>query len=163
MKILITGGAGFIGKYLTKYLIENKNEVTIFDNFSNSSKNEMKKELDGVPFIEGDIRNLEEILKHLKNYDMVIHLAAKISVTDSIKNPKETFDVNVEGTKNILKACDKNELGQNIFARIPLRKITTDFYTHQFLELSLIDRYFYPANLNTLNFNLLFCICFTKF
>ena len=110
MKILITGGAGFIGKYLTKYLIENKNEVTIFDNFSNSSKNEMKKELDGVPFIEGDIRNLEEILKHLKNYDMVIHLAAKISVTDSIKNPKETFDVNVEGTKNILKACDKNDV-----------------------------------------------------
>ena len=52
------------------------------------------------------------------------------------------------------KACDKNESGENIFARIPLRKIITDFYTHQYLELSLIDRFFYPVNLNTLNFNL---------
>jgi len=52
------------------------------------------------------------------------------------------------------KACDKNESGQNIFARIPLRNSLTDFYTHQFLELSLIDRYFYPVNLNILNFNL---------
>ena len=51
-------------------------------------------------------------------------------------------------------ACDKDEEGRNIFARIPLRKVTTDYYTHQFLELSLINRYFYPINLDRLTFNL---------
>ena len=51
-------------------------------------------------------------------------------------------------------ACDKNDIGENIIARIPLRKVTNDFYTHQFLELSLVDRYFYPTNLNSLTFNL---------
>ena len=51
-------------------------------------------------------------------------------------------------------ACDKNEDGDNIIARIPLSKGTTNYYTHQFLELSLIDRYFFPINLDKLTFNL---------
>ncbi len=51
-------------------------------------------------------------------------------------------------------ACDKDEDGNTIFARIPLRKPTGDFYTHQFLELSLIDRYFYPASFDKLIFTL---------
>jgi len=49
-------------------------------------------------------------------------------------------------------ACDKDESGNNIFARIPLRKVISDFYTHQFLELSLVNRYFYPINLDKLTF-----------
>ena len=51
-------------------------------------------------------------------------------------------------------ACDKNDVGDNIVARIPLSKGTTNYYTHQFLELSLIDRYFFPINLDKLTFNL---------
>jgi len=51
-------------------------------------------------------------------------------------------------------ACDKNDDGENIIARIPLSKGTTNYYTHQFLELSLIDRYFFPLNLDKLTFNL---------
>ena len=51
-------------------------------------------------------------------------------------------------------ACDKNDTGENIIARIPLRKVTNDFYTHQYLELSLINRYFLPTNLDKLTFNL---------
>ena len=51
-------------------------------------------------------------------------------------------------------ACDKSDTGENLIARIPLRKVTTDFYSHSFLELSLIDRYFFPQVLNTLTFNL---------
>ena len=51
-------------------------------------------------------------------------------------------------------ACDKNEAGDNIVARIPLRKLTSDFYTHQYLELSLINRYFYPMSLDNLTFQL---------
>mgnify|MGYP001452423849 CR=1 FL=1 len=51
-------------------------------------------------------------------------------------------------------ACDKNETGETIFSRIPLRKTTDDCYTHQYLELSLIDRYFYPASFDILTFKL---------
>jgi hypothetical protein len=51
-------------------------------------------------------------------------------------------------------ACDKNESGQTIFSRIPLRKTNDDFYTHQYLELSLIDRYFYPTSFDILTFKL---------
>ena len=51
-------------------------------------------------------------------------------------------------------ACDKNETGETIFSRIPLRKTTDDFYTHQYLELSLIDRYFYPVSFDILTFKL---------
>jgi len=51
-------------------------------------------------------------------------------------------------------ACDKNEEGKTIISRIPLRKPSTDFYTHQYLELSLVDRYFYPISLDKLTFNL---------
>ena len=51
-------------------------------------------------------------------------------------------------------ACDKNDDGENIIARIPLSKVATDYFTHQYLELSLIDRYFFPLNLDKLTFNL---------
>ena len=111
MKILVTGGAGFIGKHLIKSLLENNNIITIFDNFSNSTKKSVEYLIKkGVKIIEGDIINSEEILDASKNQDIVIHLAAKISVIKSIKNPLETFEVNVNGTTNVLIACEKNNI-----------------------------------------------------
>lgn len=109
MRILVTGGAGFIGKYLVKSLIENGNTVTIFDSFSNSSKKSITDLIDiGAKVIEGDITKSDDISNATKDQEIVIHLAAKISVEDSIKNPSETFRVNVDGTKNVLVACEKN-------------------------------------------------------
>jgi UDP-glucose 4-epimerase len=109
MRILVTGGAGFIGKYLVKSLIENGNVVTIFDNFSNSSKKSISHLIDiGAKVIEGDITKPDVISDAVKDQEMIIHLAAKISVQDSIRNPSETFQVNVDGTKNVLIACEKN-------------------------------------------------------
>jgi len=109
MKIIVTGGAGFIGKHLVEFLITKGINVTIFDNFSNSKKNSITylKDQD-VKIIEGDITKIQEINNAVKDQDMVIHLAAKISVEESMKNPSETFQTNVEGTKNILIACEKN-------------------------------------------------------
>mgnify|MGYP005652160377 CR=1 FL=1 len=117
MKILVTGGAGFIGKYLVKSLLLNNNSITIFDNFSNSSKDSINflKNKD-VKIIEGDIRKIQEISNAIKNQEIVIHLAAKISVVDSINNPSETFQVNVNGTKNILTACEKHRVKKLIVA-----------------------------------------------
>ena len=111
MKILVTGGAGFIGQHLIKSLLENNNIITIFDNFSNSTKKSVEYLIkNGVKIIEGDIINCKEILDASKNQDIVIHLAAKISVIKSIKNPLETFEVNVNGTTNVLIACEKNNV-----------------------------------------------------
>jgi UDP-glucose 4-epimerase len=117
MKILVTGGAGFIGKYLVKSLLLNNNSITIFDNFSNSSKDSINflKNKD-VKIIKGDIRKIQEISNAIKNQEIVIHLAAKISVVDSINNPSETFQVNVNGTKNILTACEKHRVKKLIVA-----------------------------------------------
>lgn len=117
MKILVTGGLGFIGKYLVDYLLKKKIQVIIFDNFSNS-REEVKNAFanKGIKIIKGDITNVNQIMDALKNVDVVVHLAAKISVEESIKNPLETFQVNVKGTKNILEACKKKNIKKIIVA-----------------------------------------------
>jgi len=117
MKILVTGGAGFIGKYLVKSLLENDYDVTIFDNISNSTKDSISSLVDiGAKVIEGDITRPPDILNAVKDQNVVIHLAAKISVSESIKNPAETFQVNVDGTMNLLTACEKNHVKKLIVA-----------------------------------------------
>jgi len=117
MKIFVTGGAGFIGNHLVNTLLKNGNIITIFDNFSNSDKTSISSFLDkGVKVIEGDITKLEDITNASKDHQVVIHLAAKISVKDSIKNPCETFRVNVDGTKNVLTACKINNIKKLIVA-----------------------------------------------
>ena len=117
MKIIITGGAGFIGKHLVELLIKKENDITIFDNFSNSKEESVMylKNL-GAKIVKGDIRKIGEINNAIKDHDIVIHLAAKISVEESIKSPSETFQTNVEGTKNVLIACEKNQIKKIIVA-----------------------------------------------
>ncbi len=117
MSILVTGGAGFIGKYLVKSLLEKGNSVTIFDNFSNSTKESISSLVEmGVKIIEGDITKPLEIINAVKDQEVVIHLAAKISVSESINNPSETFRVNVDGTRNVLVACEKNHIKKLIIS-----------------------------------------------
>ena len=117
MRILVTGGVGFIGRYLVKSLLEKGHSVTIFDNISNSTKDLVHSLTNiGAKIIEGDITKPLEIFDATKEQDIVIHLAAKISVIDSIKNPKETFQVNVDGTRNIISACEKNHVKKLIVA-----------------------------------------------
>ena len=117
MKILVTGGAGFIGKHLVNYLLDKGNIITIFDNFSNSEEKSMNHFIkNGVKVVNGDIRKFKEILKETVDQDILIHLAAKISVSESILNPSETFEVNVDGTKNVLEACKRSNIKKVIIA-----------------------------------------------
>jgi UDP-glucose 4-epimerase len=92
-----------------KSLIEKGNAVTIFDNFSNSSKKSVSDLIDiGAKVIEGDITKYDEISNAVKSQEIIIHLAARISIQESIRNPSETFQVNVDGTRNVFVACEKN-------------------------------------------------------
>tara|TARA_B100000029_G_scaffold15298_1_gene15696 strand:+ start:1861 stop:2778 length:918 start_codon:yes stop_codon:yes gene_type:complete len=111
MNIFVTGGAGFIGSALTSSLIKNSNNVTIYDSLVNSSETHAKKlqEL-GADFVHGDITNSEHLSNSLKDFDICVHLAAQIDVTNSIKDPEHTRQVNVYGTKNMLNACQKNNV-----------------------------------------------------
>ena len=116
MKIFITGGAGFIGRWLSSSLIEDGHNITIFDNLSNSSEKNLFGLVEkGLTFINGDITNYSQIEKSLINMDIVIHLAAQIDINDSIQNPEKTYLINVQGTKNLLEGCVKNNI-QNIIA-----------------------------------------------
>ena len=115
MRIFVTGGAGFIGIHLCKKLLEQNHIVTIFDNFENSSqKHFITIFKDSVTVISGDITDYSKLSCSMKNHDVVIHLAAKISVPDSIINSKSTFDTNVNGTQNVLDALLSNNISKII-------------------------------------------------
>ena len=117
MKFLVTGGAGFIGKHLVAKLLRDQHEITIFDNFSSSSKNDITHLLeDGVGLVTGDILDYDLLLKSMPNYDFVIHLAAQTSVSQSVANPKTTADIIVDGTVNVLKSCVKTNVKNIIFS-----------------------------------------------
>jgi UDP-glucose 4-epimerase len=117
MRVLVTGGAGFIGKHLVKSLLKKGDSVTIFDNFSNSTKNSINFLIEmGAKIIEGDITKMQDLQKSVKDHDIVIHLAAKISVSESISNPLETFRINVDGTNNVLTACKNNHVKKLIIS-----------------------------------------------
>lgn len=111
MKLLITGGCGFLGSNLAAYAIKNNYELTIFDNLSRfgSSKNlEWLRTLGKFTFIHGDIRNLSDVESLIKQqFDGVFHLSGQVAMTTSIENPYNDFLVNSLGTLNILDSIRK--------------------------------------------------------
>ena len=117
MKFFITGGAGFIGRHLVAKLLHDEHNITIFDNFSSSSKNDISHLLEnGAGLVTGDILDYGLLLKSMANHDFVIHLAAQTSVSQSIADPKTTIDIIVDGTVNVLKSCVKTNVKNLIFS-----------------------------------------------
>jgi len=107
MRIFITGGAGFIGTHLCQKLAQT-HDVTIYDNFSNSNQENSLSTTQNVSIISGDILDYQKLSSAMKNHNIVIHLAAKIDVINSIINPELTFETNVKGTQNVLDSCISN-------------------------------------------------------
>ena len=105
-KILITGGAGFIGSNLCESLLHLNNEVVCLDNFTTGKRENLTSFLKNPNFtlMEGDIRNLQDCMLATKEVDYVLHQAALGSVPRSIKDPITTNDVNVGGFLNMLVA-----------------------------------------------------------
>ena len=112
MRIFVTGGAGFIGTHLCKKLTS-LHKVTVYDNFSNSNK-EYFPAMENVTLIVGDILDNSKLFDSMKNHDVVIHLAAKTDVIDSVDNPDDTFQTNVQGTQNVLDSCKSNAISKII-------------------------------------------------
>ena len=117
-KILVTGGAGFIGSNLCEVLIEKGNKVVCLDNFATGKRENLEKLSTDTNFtlIEGDIRKLEDCLKATKDVDYVLHQAALGSVPRSIKDPITSNDVNVSGFLNMLVASRDNGVKRFVFA-----------------------------------------------
>lgn len=116
MNILVTGGAGFIGRWVVKKLLEDNHSIVAFDNLSNGRIENIQEFQDNkkFKFIKGDIREestLNEIFK--EKYDIIYHLAASINVQDSIDDPKTTFYNDTVGTFNILERAKSQMFGRN--------------------------------------------------
>jgi len=117
-KVLVTGGAGFIGSNLCEKLLEFGAEVTCLDNLATGHKHNIDPFLENnkFKFIEGDIRNLETCLQTTKNQDFVLHEAALGSVPRSINDPITSNDVNVSGFLNMLVASRDNGIKRFVYA-----------------------------------------------
>ncbi|MEC8540922.1 MAG: NAD-dependent epimerase/dehydratase family protein [Candidatus Thermoplasmatota archaeon] len=116
-RMLITGGAGFIGSNLAKIAREMGWKVTILDNLSSSlDTNLIQLESLGIEVIIGDIRVQSILNKCLLGITTVVHLAAQVSVPMSVKNPEETMHINVKGTQNVIDSCLENGVKRLVVA-----------------------------------------------
>ncbi|MEJ2271502.1 MAG: SDR family NAD(P)-dependent oxidoreductase, partial [Candidatus Bathyarchaeota archaeon] len=108
IKVVVTGGAGFIGSHLCKRLVDKGAKVNVIDNLSSGKLDNIKNLMDsGLKFVQGDIRDPEKIEQVAKNSEIIFHLAAQSSVPFSMENPKEDCEINVVGTVNVLEAARK--------------------------------------------------------
>lgn len=113
-KILITGGAGFIGVNLVYSFLKRKNNfIVIYDNLSRKGVENniswlLSFKFPNLKFVKGDIRDYKKLKEVVKNFDEIFHLAAQVAVTKSVEDPIEDFKINAEGTLYLLEATRKN-------------------------------------------------------
>jgi len=108
MRVLITGGAGFIGSHLADHYVNAGHTVTLLDNFSTGSKTNIVH-LDGtVTTVDGDIRNVELVDQLTKDADLVLHMAAALGVNTILESPLESMSINITGSEVVLNAAAKH-------------------------------------------------------
>ncbi len=113
-KVLVTGGAGYIGAHVAHELLNEGYSVRIYDDFSNG----LHKRVDGKfrDIVEGDILDREKLIQAMQGVDAVIHLAAKKAVEESVKNPLKYYETNVGGTLNLLAAMSVKAVKKIVFS-----------------------------------------------
>ena len=107
MRYVVTGGAGFIGSYITEKLVERSDIVTVIDNMNTGKEKNLESVKGKINFIKADILDVDLLEDVTKDVDGVFHQAALASVQDSFDKPDEYHNVNVNGTENILKLSKK--------------------------------------------------------
>jgi UDP-glucose 4-epimerase len=113
-KVLVTGGAGYIGAHVAHELLNEGYSVRIYDDFSNG----LHKRVDGKfrDIVEGDILDRDKLIQAMQGVDAVIHLAAKKAVEESVKNPLKYYENNVGGTLNLLAAMSVKGVKKIVFS-----------------------------------------------
>jgi CDP-paratose 2-epimerase len=121
MKILVTGGAGFIGSHVAEYYAKRREEVIVFDNLSRAKTltnsigdtfynlTYLKNNYDNITLILRDVRKFEEIKEASNGVDVIVHAAAQVAVTTSLMDPRIDFEINALGTFNVLEAARLND------------------------------------------------------
>lgn len=115
LRIVVTGGAGFIGSHLAERLLSLGAEVTIIDNFLFGSKIEHLRGHRALSIIEGDVRDTRVVSQALNAKDIVFHLAACVGVEETQKMPFEVLEIEIQGTLNVLNSAVKSGLKKFIF------------------------------------------------
>jgi len=177
VRVLVTGGAGFIGSWVTRVLLEEQHEVTVVDNLSKGFRALVP---DAVRFIEGDHRDEDHLPGWLRGHDAVIHMAAFIEVGRSVQEPLVFAENNIINSVRLLDAMHKADVGKIVFSSsatvygtpqsLPIRetdplgtqsnpygasKVATEAFVatyHQLYQMdAIILRYFNPYGPNELH------------
>lgn len=114
MKILVTGGSGFIGSHIVEHYQDKAEEIRVLDNLRTG----YRKNLDGLKcsFIEGSVTDHEAVAKAVEGMDYIFHMAALVSVPESMAKPGECVDINVHGLLNVLEAAAAAGVKKLVFA-----------------------------------------------
>jgi UDP-glucose 4-epimerase len=115
-KILVTGGAGFIGSHLTEALVTEGCQVTVLDNLSSGNRSNLKSVKGRINFCKADIRDLQTVENTTQGCEAIFHLAAMVSVPQTVTQPIESAQINDMGTLHIFEAARRNNVGCVVFA-----------------------------------------------
>jgi nucleoside-diphosphate-sugar epimerase len=115
-KALVTGGAGFIGSHLVEVLVSGKCKVTVVDNLSSGNLSNIEPLKDRITFYEGDIRQMDVLKKAARDCDVIFHLAAVVSVPQTVDNPVESAEINDIGTLNVFEAARSQNVRRIVFS-----------------------------------------------
>ncbi len=118
MKILVTGGAGFIGSHLVDRLVEEGHEITVLDNLFRGRLRNIDAHISSghVEFLNQDIRNFDQVKKACSGCELVYHLAAQSNVMGAVEDMRYSFSTNVTGTFNVLLAAQEEGVRRLIFS-----------------------------------------------
>jgi len=115
-KILVTGGAGFIGSHTIDHLLEHDQQVIVLDNFSSGHRHNLPLEHPRLEVIEGDIRDASVVGNAAEGITHCLHLAAQVSVVKSLEDPADSAAQNILGFLNVLNAANNNKVKRFVYA-----------------------------------------------